>query len=279
VPEGDTIFRVAVVLGEALAGKRVVRFASPLPALGGAALVGRTVTGVEARGKNLLVAFDGGERTLHTHLRMSGRWVVDAPGRRVASALVVIETEDRLAALVRRRGAGAPPIVRLLSRDALRRDRLLRSLGPDVLAPSFDATEAARRLRASVHPTIAEALLDQRDVAGIGNEYKSELLFSCGIDPRTPPGALSEARLLELLGLARDLMTKNVARSRSGPPLAGTRPVRFAIAGRMTRFLPGSTRWVYGRANRPCLRCGTLVRSLYQGLERRRTYFCPLCQK
>jgi endonuclease-8 len=268
VPEGDTVFRIAVVLRDALVGHRVARFSSPLPALRDADLEGRVVASVEARGKNLLVGFDD-ERTLHTHLRMSGSWVLHGLGRRLPNALVALETDDRLAALVARRGAGAPPVARLLSRDALRRDRALRSLGPDVLSPAFDADEAARRLRASVHPTIAEALLDQRDVAGIGNEYKSELLFLCGLDPRTPPGAVETSRLVELLARARELMTKNVARSGR----------RFAVAGRATRFSPGPSRWVYGRAGRPCLRCGAPIRSVHQGLDRRRTFFCPRCQK
>ena len=292
MPEGDTLARIAIVLREALVGRRVARFVSPIPALRNARLEGRTIASVEARGKNLLVAFDDG-RVLHTHLRMSGEWLLhgrradgtptfgarplaagSAPPRRrgmraPSRALVLLETDDRAATLFVRPGAGAPPIVRLLSPEALRRDRLLRSLGPDVLAPDFDAPEAARRLRASIHPTIAEALLDQRDVAGIGNEYKSELLFLCGIDPRKPPREVSEAQMLDLLARARELMTKNVARGKSG---------RFAIAGRQTRFSPGPAQWVYGRGNRPCLRCGALVRSMRQGLDRRVTYYCPRCQ-
>lgn len=269
MPEGDTIARIALVLGDALVSRRVVRFSSPLPALRDVDLEGRVVASVEARGKNLLVAFDDG-RTLHTHLRMSGSWVLHARGRALSRVLVALETDDRLAALVHRRDAGAPPIVRLLSKDALRRDRMLRSLGPDLLSPSFDAAEAARRLHTSAQATVAEALLDQRAVAGIGNEYKSELLFLCGIDPRTPPAAISEARFAELLARARELMTKHVARNAGG---------RFAIAGRVTRFSAGASTWVYGRARRPCLRCRTPILAFHQGPGRRRTFYCPRCQK
>jgi endonuclease-8 len=273
MPEGDTLARIALTLQGALVGHRVVRFSSPIPALRDRDLEGRTITSVETRGKNLLIGFDDG-RTLHTHLRMSGEWHLYGPESRWRrprnTALVTIEIDGRVAVMFRTEGLGAPPIVRLLSKDALRRDRMLRSLGPDVLSPSFDVDEATRRVHASIHPTIAEALLDQRDVAGIGNEYKSELLFLCRIDPRRAPKSVPEQAIRELLERARELMTTNVARGRSG---------RFAIAGRVTRFAPGSTRWVYGRARRPCLECGTPVRELRQGLDRRTTYYCPRCQK
>jgi len=269
MPEGDTLARIAITLREALVGRRVERFESPIPALRDVGLEGRTIESIEARGKHLLIRFDDG-RTLHTHLRMSGDWRLHARGARWPRVLVAIETSDRAAVLVRRANAGAPPIIRLLSADALRRDRVLRSLGPDVLAADFDAAEAARRLRASVHATVAEALLDQRDVAGIGNEWKSELLFLSGIDPRTPPRDIDETRWLELLARARELLTKNISRGKSG---------RFAIAGRASRFGPGPSKWVYGRANKPCLRCGAPIRFLRQGLDRRSTYHCPRCQR
>src|SRR5205085_1453247 len=107
------------------------------PALRDVALEGRAITSIETRGKNLLIAFDDG-RTLHTHLRMSGSWHLyglDSRWRRPAkSALVTLATDDRVAVLFREDGQGAPPIVRLLSADARRRDRMLRSLGPDVMA-------------------------------------------------------------------------------------------------------------------------------------------------
>ena len=272
MPEGDTLARIAVTLRDALVGRRIERFASPIPALRDVGLEGRTISSVETRGKNLLVAFDDG-RTLHTHLRMSGSWHLyglDGAWRRPAkTALVTIATGDRVAVLFREEGQGAPPIVRLLSRDALRRDRMLRSLGPDVMASEFDKAEAVRRVHASIHPTIAEALLDQRDVAGIGNVYKSELLFLAGIDPRRAPASVPLDALDALLANAREIMLRHVKRSRPG---------RFAIAGRTTRFLPGETLWVYGRARKPCLRCRTSIRSITQGLDRRSTYWCPKCQ-
>jgi endonuclease-8 len=272
VPEGDTLARIAVTLRDALVGHRVERFSSPIPALRDTELEGRTIASVETRGKNLLLAFDDG-RTLHTHLRMSGSWHLyglQSPWRRPAkTALLTMTTDDRVAVLFREEGEGAPPIVRLLSPDALRRDRMLRSLGPDVMASSFDLDEAVRRVHASIHPTIAEALLDQRDVAGIGNVYKSELLFLAGVDPRRAPKSVPIETLRALLENAREIMLKHVKQSRPG---------RFAIRGRATRFLPGETLWVYGRARKPCLRCRTPIRSINQGLDRRSTYWCPKCQ-
>jgi endonuclease-8 len=272
LPEGDTLARIAVTLRDALVGHRIERFASPIPALRDVALEGRTVSSIETRGKNLLVAFDDG-RTLHTHLRMSGSWHLyglDSPWRRPAkTALLTLTTDDRVAVLFREEGEGAPPIIRLLSADALRRDRMLRSLGPDVMASSFDLEEAVRRVHTSIHPTIAEALLDQRDVAGIGNVYKSELLFLAGVEPRRAPKSVPIETLRALLENAREIMLKHVRQSRRG---------RFAIQGRMTRFGGGETLWVYGRARKPCLRCRTAIRSITQGLDRRSTYWCPKCQ-
>jgi endonuclease-8 len=272
LPEGDTLARIAVTLRDALVGHIVERFTSPIPALRDVGLEGRTLASVDTRGKNLLVAFDDG-RTLHTHLRMSGTWHLygkESAWRRPAkTALVTLATDDRVAVLFREEGEGAPPIIRLLSPDALRRDRMLRSLGPDVMAASFDLEEAVRRVHTSIHPTIAEALLDQRDVAGIGNVYKSELLFLAGVDPRRAPKSVPVERLRALLVNARQIMLKHVAQSRRG---------RFAIQGRVTRFRPGETLWVYGRARKPCLRCRTAIRSITQGLDRRSTYWCPKCQ-
>ena len=272
MPEGDTLARIAVTLRDALVGHRVARFSSPIPALRDVALEGREIWSIETRGKNLLIVFDDG-RTLHTHLRMSGSWHLygtsSAWRRPARQAQVTLATDDRVAVLFREEGEGAPPIIRLLSADALRRDRMLRSLGPDVMADAFDLEEAIRRVRTSIHPTIAEALLDQRDVAGIGNVYKSELLFLVAVDPRRPPKSVPEETLRDLLGKAREIMLKHVAQSRTG---------RFAIRGRTTRFAAGEDLWVYGRARKPCLKCRTAIRDMRQGLDRRSTYWCPKCQ-
>jgi endonuclease-8 len=151
----------------------------------------------------------------------------------------------------------------LLTDADLARSRSLTTLGPDLLAPSFDAWEAVRRLRARDALPLGEALLDQRAVAGIGNVYKSEVCFIERADPWAPVSALDDRRLTALLSTARRLLA--------------------AHAGGEVRSTTGSTRpgerlWVYRRAGRPCRRCGTLIRSRPQGEQGRVTYWCPSCQ-
>lgn len=270
MPEGDTLFRVAETLRAALLGERLTGFSSPLPALREADLVGKYVAKVETRGKNLLIAFDDG-RTLHTHLRMEGSWHLYArgrPWRRAKSgARVVLETERHVAVCF------LAPVVRLLSPAMLRRDRALSSLGPDLLSPDFDAQAAISGLKKLHSTPIGEALLDQRTVSGIGNEYKSELLFLHGIDPLAPVSRVTDAELGAVLESARELMHKNVAKlSAVGAP-------RFRIGPRRTRFASGGARtWVYGRAGEACFRCGARIELRHQGLSRRSTYSCPRCQ-
>jgi endonuclease-8 len=264
MPEGDTVARIAVLLRGALVGKRVVGLTSRLPALRDTMLEGHAVTGIHTRGKHLLVSFDDG-RTLHTHLRMSGTWrlLTRTSPRAASSAVVAIETDDLIAVLLQR-SRGAPPIVRLLSADALRRQPMLRALGPDLLDPAFDLEAAVRRLGATSHRTVGEALLDQRLVAGIGNEYKSEVCFIRHIHPHAKPETLEKDTWRSLLSCAHELMHVNVRR--------GTR-------GRVTRFASGSRMWVYGRRGEQCLRCKMgIVQRSFDGLDRRMTFWCPECQ-
>jgi endonuclease-8 len=261
MPEGDTIARIARALREVLVGKRIVRLASRMPALRDTDLEGRLVTGIEARGKHLLIAFDDG-RTLHTHLRMSGTWRIHVAPYEARSPVVALET-DAHTAILYQRARGAPPIVRLLSRDALRREPTLRALGPDLLSTTFDMEEAVRRFRAS-RGTLGEALLDQRCVAGIGNEYKSEICFIQRVHPHTRVSDVQPDTWRSLLSCAKELMEKNV-KKRSFE--------------RVTRFAPGPKQWVYGRAGKHCLRCKVgLVRRSFDGLARRVTFWCPECQ-
>jgi endonuclease-8 len=259
MPEGDTLFRIATTLGKALAGKVVKRFTSPLPALGEAGLEGKTVTRVEARGKNLLIHFDDG-RALHTHLRMTGSWHIYRPGERwqkpERGARAVIETEDFVAVCF------DAPVVELLAEGGVERHEGLRRLGPDVLGSEFDGDEARRRLRALGELAVGDALLAQSALAGIGNIYKSEVLFICRTDPFVAVSALDDGVIDRLVAKARELMMKNL----EGLP----RKTRAALAG--PRY------WVYGRGGQPCLTCGTLVRVRRQGMAGRTTYYCPRCQ-
>jgi endonuclease-8 len=265
MPEGDTIFRTASVLRQALAGSRVrSAVARPHPGLSRvpdlSGLAGTTVEAVEARGKHLLIGFSDG-RWLRTHLRMRGSWHRYRPGEpwRVARtrASVVLETDAAVAV------AFDVPEVELLSDAALERHPRLRALGPDLLAATFDAGEALRRLRDRPDLPLAEALLDQRAVAGIGNVIKSEALFCEHLDPWAPVAAFPDAALQLLLARARRLLQANVG---------GGRRVTTGLA------YPSASLWVYGRAALPCRRCGTLVARRRQGEQGRLTYWCPHCQ-
>jgi endonuclease-8 len=251
------------VLGNALIGGRVTApRARTGPALARVPdlerLVGTTVRGVEARGKHLLIGFDNG-LTLRTHMRMRGSWHRYAPGeswrRPAQQATAVIETARSVAVCF-----GAP-VVELLTDADLARSGPLRALGPDLLDPAFDAAEAIARLQAGPETAIGDALLDQRVMAGIGNVYRSEVLFLGGLDPSLPMNALDERALRRLIDLARRLMAAN---SQGG--------ARSTVPGR------GRGLWVYGRAGRPCRRCGTLIRAARMGPLARTAYWCPRCQ-
>jgi len=259
MPEGDTIFRAARTLSRVLEGKALRTIESPLAAIAGAGLEGRRVDKVEARGKNLLVVFDDG-RVLHTHMRMTGSWHVYRPGERWQrprrQARVVLATDEFVTVCF------DAPVVRLLTPAELSRDALLAGLGPDILAPGFEPVEARLRLRALGDLPIGEAVMRQSAVAGIGNVYKSETLFLCGVDPFAPVGALSDRVLGLLLEKARTLMQANLR--------GGTRGTRPSLTRERT--------WVYGRSGRPCRRCGTPVRMRRQGPDARSTYWCGSCQ-
>jgi endonuclease-8 len=265
VPEGDTIFRTAEVLRAALVGRRIIAArAQPQPGLRSvpdlSRLIGATVASVEARGKHLLIGFDAG-LTLRTHLRMRGSWHRYRPGeawrRSPRSASVVLETAESVAV------AFDTPVAELLTDAGLIRSRALSTLGPDLLARSFDGEEALRRLRERDGEALGNALLDQRAVAGIGNVYKSEVAFLEGLDPWAPVAAFDDADLLNALRTARRLLEAN------------TRGGARITTGSRAR---GQGLWVYGRAGRPCRRCGTGVQSARQGEMARLTYWCPRCQ-
>lgn len=265
MPEGDTIFRTAEVLRAALVGRRVIAARSQahvglrrVPDLTG--LIGATVLTVESRGKHLLIGFDNG-LTLRSHLRMNGSWHRYRPGepwrRPKVAATTVLETDDSVAV------AFDTPVMELLTDADLRRSRPLIELGPDLLARDFDADEALRRLRARDAEQLGSALLDQRAVAGIGNVYKSEITFLERLDPWTSVAALADDELRAALHTARRLLRAN---ARGGARVTTERGAR------------GQGLWVYGRAGRPCRRCGTLIQSRRQGELARLTYWCPRCQ-
>jgi endonuclease-8 len=260
VPEGDTIFRAASTLHRVLAGHRVVTCESPLAAVTQAAFAGHVVTKVEARGKNLLIVFDDG-RVLHTHMRMDGSWHVYRIGERwfkkTEAARVVLTTADMVAVCF------SAPVVRVLAASTVERDRHVGELGPDLLGPTFDLDRARANIRAEPGREIGDALMQQRQVAGIGNVYKSETLFICRVDPFVKVSALDDATLDRLLLEARKLLQRNVRN-------AGPRTTRAALAGPRC--------WVYLRAREACLVCRGPVEMRRQGAPARSTYFCARCQ-
>jgi len=263
VPEGDTIWRAARTLHAALAGRTVVAFDSVLPEVVAAArrhaLVGRTVETVEARGKHLLVRFAGGV-VLHTHQGMRGSWRLhprtDAT-RRPFSDRVVIEVADVVAT------CSLAPVVELLSASQVAAHPALARLGPDVLGPGFDPITARRRLRERGDLEIGPALMDQTALAGIGNVYKSEVLFLCGVSPFSRVRELDDAAIDRLVAKAGDLLRRNL-----GPGLRRT----------TTALAPGRL-WVYRRSGQPCRKCGAAIERRVQGEQARSTYFCPACQR
>jgi endonuclease-8 len=254
MPEGDTLARTAAGLRPYLLGRSVTGARARLPGPQVARVVGSTITGVDALGKNLLIRFDNGLE-IRTHLRMNGTWHRYRPGeawrRPVARARLVLEVPGAVAVCF------DAPVVELFEQLAEKLHPSLRQLGPDLLDPAFDADEAVRRLRhpARAEMSIAEALLDQRALAGIGNIWKNETLFVERVNPFVAVAALDDATLQRLVATARRLLTAAAARSRPG---------------RLN---------VYRRTGRPCPRCGAPITSTQQGSELpRTTYWCPNCQ-
>lgn len=257
MPEGDVVWLAARRLHGALAGRALTRADVRVPRFAAADLSGRAVTGAVARGKHLLIRVEGGA-TIHTHLRMDGFWRIrPADGRAPAGHTVrLVLANDAWQAVGHRLGT-----VEILA--TAREDEAVGHLGPDLLGPDWDAAEAARRLRSDPARPVGEALLDQRNLAGIGNLYKAEVLFLRGIDPWRPVGDVAD--LDALTGLARRLLEAN--KSRVGQVTTGVRR-------------RGEETWVHGRAGRPCRRCGVPVRKAGQGLDpdERITFWCPRCQ-
>ncbi len=264
MPEGDTLARIASVIGRDLADQKVTG-ARGRP--GGARLdtvVGHSVESVEARGKHLLIAFSNG-MTLHTHLALHGSWHRYRTGERWRRspnrAVAVIETEKSVAVCF------DAPTVELMDTRAVDIHARLTRLGPDIARDDFDIEAAVAGLRAPsrARSTIGDALLDQRAVAGLGNVYRSELCFLERLDPSTPVEDVSDAVLRRLVERGSQLVRANSAGGARVTTDPGT---------------PG-TLYVYGRTGRPCRRCGTLVRShvtVSRSGNPRRVYWCPSCQ-
>ncbi|AVV40146.1 Fpg/Nei family DNA glycosylase [Streptomyces sp. ID05-04B] len=259
MPEGDTVWQAARRLNEALAGKVLTCSDLRVPKFATADLTGRAVLGVTARGKHLLTRVEGG-LTLHSHLRMDGSWKVYTNGQRWTGGpehqiRAVLGTHDRTAVGYRL------PVLELLRTGE--EQRAVGHLGPDLLGPDWDPEQALANLLTDPARALGEALLDQRNLAGIGNVFKSELCFLLGATPWLPVGTLPADRAAKLPALAKKLLEAN--RDRPNRNTTGRR---------------GQDLFVYGRAFRPCLRCGTPIRVADQGdgSRERPTYWCPVCQ-
>jgi endonuclease-8 len=301
MPEGDTLYRVAHTLHRALAGHVVRRFdAAYAPLLRideSAPLVGRTVLRVESRGKWCLIWLGpraaaattaagrwDGPLILCTHLRMNGMWHIYRAGptpaqderwqRPARDMRVLLATDDFVAVGFR------VPVAELLTEEELAGHRDLGRLGPDLLGEPFDEDEALRRLAARGSCALAEALLDQSAVAGIGNVYKSELCFLVGVSPFAPVAAVPPQTLRHLLSIARRLLRENAhAPASGGRDFAAPPVITFTGRRRTTAAMnPGQRLWVYGRGGLPCRRCGTPIAESHQGEAARVTFHCPRCQ-
>jgi endonuclease VIII len=257
MPEGDTVWRAAGQLHAALAGRVLIGSDFRVPRYATTDLRGRLVTEAVPRGKHLLIRVDGGV-TVHTHLRMDGSWRIGplAPYPPRDHRVRLVLANQQWQAVGYRLG-----LVEVL--PTARESRAVGYLGPDLLGPGWDAAEAVLRLLADPARTAGEALLDQRNLAGIGNVYKSEILFLRGVHPWRPIGTIDDLPgLVELARRMLDLNKDRVARVLTGNPARG------------------EALWVYGRPGRPCRRCRTPVQRADQGPapEERITYWCPRCQ-
>jgi len=257
MPEGDTVWNTAHALDSALRGHVLTKSDFRVPRLATTDLAGWTVVESTCRGKHLLLRLAAADsdkrRTLHSHLRMDGSWRVYAPGPPRHSHLirVVLYTDSATAVGYHLHEVDLVPTDR--------EEDLVGHLGPDLLGADWDPTEAVRRLRGHPDVAIADALLDQRNLAGIGNLYKCELLYLRGVSPWRPVSEVDD--LDALVRLAHRLLVAN--------------------RGRWTQSTTGSLRrgentYVYSRRAAPCRRCGTAIDKTEQG--DRVTYWCPRCQ-
>ena len=262
MPEGDTVWRTARRLHQALAGQVLTIADLRWPSLATADLRGATTLEVVSRGKHVLHRLDSG-LTLHSHLRMEGQWRVEATARVSAAQL----RDHRLRAVV---GTASWTCLGLrlgmldLARTA-EEPSLVGHLGPDLLGADWDLATALARLRADPGRPLGEALLDQRNLAGIGTMYAAETLFVRRQHPWRPVGQLTEAELRGVVEQARTFLDVNRRR---------------AVQSTTGRHARGQEHYVHGRSGLPCRRCGQTLRMAQIGPAPgdRTMFYCPTCQ-
>jgi len=275
MPEGDTIFRTARALTRALVGRPITGFRSNYPLLtrfnDDTPLSGQIVDQVESRGKWMLIHFSWGG-ILATHLLMSGSWHIYRPGERwqkpAHQMRIVIENNDYVAV------GFLVPVAKIHTALSLSRDRKIPLSTLDVLNPAFDAEAAARRLLKSSDEEVADVLLHQEVLAGVGNVFKSEICFLTGVNPFCRVAALTQEQVAALIATAKELVAANVLED------SGDAIVTYRGQGRRTthQSAPGESLWVYGCQGEPCRRCGDPIRRRIQGPDARVTFWCQRCQ-
>ncbi len=258
MPEGDTVFQSARRLDRALAGEPVTRSDFRVPSFATLDLSGQTVHSVASRGKHLLMRI--GDVVVHSHLKMEGEWRVHRPGERwrrpAFQARAVIETATAVAVGF---DLGVLEVF-----PASEEEARLAYLGPDLLGPDWDSSEAIRRIASEPDVPIAVALGEQRNLAGLGNVYVNELCFLRGVLPTRPAGQVDLAPLVDLASRVIRANRDRISRTTTG------------------NDRPGQRLWVYSRGGERCRRCGTRIQHGKLGrsdLELRETWWCPHCQR
>ena len=289
MPEGDTLFRTAETLRKALRGRTVQRFVTTVPHVAQIAqanpVSGWEITAVEARGKHLLIVMRDpeppdpllaedidvppginlelkrGDMVLHTHLRMTGSWHIYRPGeawrKPVGYAKVVLYTDAFVAPCF------SAPVVELLSARETARHPQLVSLGPDAMTDAFNPDEAFNKLRSHPDVPVGVALMNQRAMSGVGNVFKSEVMFIRRVCPFSFVREIPDDTLRGLIAVSHVLLQLNAVR--------GHRQTRFTLNSR-------ERLWVYGRNGEQCRVCHSIIKMRRQGLDGRSTYYCPQCQ-
>jgi endonuclease-8 len=275
MPEGDTIFRTARALSRALTAKTLTGFRSTYALLtrfnDDTPLAGQIVEQVESRGKWLLIHFSGGG-TLATHMLMSGSWHIYRPGERWQqpriNMRIVLENSDYVAVGFR------VPVAKMLRPQELARATRIPESATDVLSEDFDAAQVMRRLLVHKDEEIADVLLHQEVLAGVGNVFKSEICFVTATNPFCKVSALSESKAAALIATAQKLVAANVQED------SGDTIVTYGGRKRRTthRSDPAASLYVYGRNGEPCRSCGESIRKRIQGPDARVTFWCQHCQ-
>jgi endonuclease-8 len=285
MPEGDTLYRVAATLKKAMVGRTIIRFDTSLEAVAyvdaRTPVAGRVVSGVDALGKHLLIVLRKPDSpgdvitvppsfglelysldlVLHTHLRMTGSWHVYRHGeiwqKPANYSRVVLYTDEFIFPCF------SAPVVELLTAREATRHPQLTSRGPDAMTDDFDPDQARARLRLRAELPIGVAIMDQKAMAGVGNVYKSEVLFIRRVSPFTPVQELSDEVLDGIIAESHKLLVLNRNNT--------VRRTNFGLA-------QSERLWAYGRSGSPCRVCGTLIKMRRQGVDGRSTYYCPSCQ-